>query len=237
MTGSHIDSTADSNGPVAGANSAATGSSDPDSAATGTAGGDSKGEPAESHIESEAASQFRTDGGADPETGNMDPDADSSVQEAGDSYVELTGGTYIESTIIMTTVRIVAPFVMTFGLFITLHGADSPGGGFQGGVVLASVLVMIAIAYGTAPTRDWINAPAIGGLIGGGVLLFALIGLGTLTLGGNFLEYTLYGGTTASKYGIELVELGIGATVVGVVTSIFFVLSRGFEVESGGEVE
>jgi multicomponent Na+:H+ antiporter subunit B len=137
----------------------------------------------------------------------------------------------------MTTVRLVAPFVMTFGLFVTLHGADSPGGGFQGGVVLASVLIMIAFAYGTAPTRDWINASAIAGLIGGGVVLFAVIGIGALVFGGNFLEYLAYGGATTSKYAIELVELGIGATVVGIVTSIFFLLSRGFDVtvEEGGE--
>ena len=169
----------------------------------------------------------------DPEPESV-PEPDE-TDAASDDYVERTRGTYIESTIIMTTVRVVAPFVMTFGLFVTLHGADSPGGGFQGGVVLASVLVMIAFAYGTAPTRDWINRDALGGLIGGGVLLFAAIGLGTLALGGNFLQYVLYGGQTASKYGIELVELGIGATVVGIVTSIFFVLSRGFEfaVEEG----
>lgn len=226
MTGPHTESMADSSGTAAAESDAA-------GVAKG-AGSDAAG----------VDSRLRTDGGTDSDASGGDhdagddvPDADASVREAGDSYVDLTGGTYIESTIIMTTVRVVAPFVMTFGLFVTLHGADSPGGGFQGGVVLASVLVMIAIAYGTAPTRDWISAPSIGGLIGGGVLVFALVGLGTLALGGEFLEYVLYGGTTASKYGIELVELGIGATVVGVVTSIFFVLSRGFELEDGGEAE
>lgn len=184
--------------------------------------------------------RIRPDGGReDSETAHGSNAGGTTAEspDVGDRYTAQTGGTYIESTIIMTTVRVVAPFVMTFGLFVTLHGADSPGGGFQGGVVLASVLVMIAFAYGTAPTRDWIKPAAIGGLIGGGVLLFAVIGLGTLALGGNFLEYVLYGGKTASKYGIELVELGIGATVVGVVTSIFFVLSRGFEaaVDEGGD--
>lgn len=229
MTGPHTESTADENGIVAG-NSPAGEADGSDAASPGATGRDAA---------SEADDRLRADGGVDREADAADdaPDANGSAQEAGDSYVERTGGAYIESTIIMTTVRVVAPFVMTFGLFVTLHGADSPGGGFQGGVVLASVLVMIAIAYGTAPTRDWISAPAIGGLIGGGVLLFALIGLGTLALGGNFLEYVLYGGATASKYGIELVELGIGATVVGIVTSIFFVLSRGFDLENGGEAE
>ena len=42
-------------------------------------------------------------------------------------------GVYTESTVIMTTVRLVAPFVFTYGLFIMFHGADTAGGGFQGG--------------------------------------------------------------------------------------------------------
>ncbi|MFW5896225.1 MAG: MnhB domain-containing protein [archaeon] len=191
----------------------------------------------ETHAENDDG---RSGAGNSPSTGDEQSSGEQST--AGDTYVEQTGGTYIESTIIMTTVRVVAPFVMTFGLFVTLHGADSPGGGFQGGVVLAAVLVMIAFAYGTVPTREWIDPNAIAGMIGGGVLLFALIGLGSLALEASFLEYLAYGDTTASKYGIELVELGIGATVVGVVTSIFFVLSRGFqpvdgEAEQGGEAE
>lgn len=139
--------------------------------------------------------------------------------------------TYVESTIIMTTVRVVAPFVMTFGLFISLHGADSPGGGFQGGIILASMLIMVAFSFGVAPTRDWIDPRVIAGLIAGGGLLFAAIGVGTLALGGSFLEYWVYGGKYASKYAIELVELGIAATVVGIITSIFFLLERGWELQ------
>lgn len=191
---------------------------------------------------------LRCDGGRDDESvdAGFDSDAESASEPESDSVSSAAANrsrelddTYIESTIIMATVRVVAPFVMTFGLFVTLHGADSPGGGFQGGVVLASVLIMIAFAYGTAPTRDWIDPNAIGALIGGGVLLFAAIGLGALALGGNFLEYLAYGGSTTSKYAIELVELGIGMTVVGIVTSIFFILSRGFDVavEEGGDSE
>lgn len=148
--------------------------------------------------------------------------------------------TYVESTIIMTTVRVIAPFVMTFGLFVTLHGADSPGGGFQGGVILASVVVMLAFAFGAGPTREWVSSRLVRGLVASGVAAFVLTGLGSLALGEAFLQYTAYGPVKiASKYGIEFVELGIGATVVGVVTSVFFLLERGWLVpsEEGGEPE
>ncbi|MFD1597634.1 MnhB domain-containing protein [Halobellus rarus] len=151
-------------------------------------------------------------------------------------------GTYVESTIIMTTVRIVVPFVFTFGLFVMFHGAESAGGGFQGGVIVASAVLLLAFAFGIEPTRGWLEGPLIriGIAIGGAT--FASVGLGALVANGAFLEYAAYGfGTDGVKYGIELVELAIGAIVSGVLVSLFFSLARGdFETVSernGGDVE
>lgn len=136
---------------------------------------------------------------------------------------------YVESSVIMTTVRILAPFVLTFGLFVMFHGAESAGGGFQGGAIVAAMVYMLAFAYGIEPTGRWLSNRVIVGLAAGGVLTFAGIGLGAILLGGNFLEYVRYGGVTASKYGIELVELSIGGIVSGVLVGLFFAISRGFE--------
>ncbi|MCK4691085.1 MAG: MnhB domain-containing protein [Desulfuromonadales bacterium] len=41
-----------------------------------------------------------------------------------------------ESLIIQTAVRILVPFIQLFGLYVIVHGHYSPGGGFQGGVIL-----------------------------------------------------------------------------------------------------
>ena len=118
---------------------------------------------------------------------------------------------YVESSVIMTTVRILAPFVFTFGLFVMFHGTSSSGGGFQGGAIVSAMIIMLAFAYGIEPTRKWFVNTAVVGLVAGGVLLFALIGLGPMLLGGTFLEYELYNVPDATKYGIEGVELGIAA--------------------------
>jgi multicomponent Na+:H+ antiporter subunit B len=144
-----------------------------------------------------------------------------------------TGGLYVESTIIMTTVRVVAPFVFTFAFFVMFHGADSPGGGFQGGVVAGATLMMIAFAFGIESTRAWVNSTVVAALAAGGVAVFALVGLGSIVLGGSFLEYNVYPIYHASKYGIELVEFAIGGIVSGVVISLFFVVAAGFDRTAG----
>lgn len=147
---------------------------------------------------------------------------------------EAERGPYVESTIIMTTVRIIVPFVLTLGLYVMFHGADSAGGGFQGGAIAGTVILMLVFAFGIEPVRDWLDAAALVGLIASGAAVFLLVGIGSVLLGGEFLQYTAYGIHHASRYGIELVELGIGAIVAGVITGLFFALATGFEGIEGG---
>ncbi|WP_135819878.1 MnhB domain-containing protein [Halostella litorea] len=142
---------------------------------------------------------------------------------------------YVESTIIMTTVRVVAPFVLTLGLFVMFHGAESAGGGFQGGVVVGSVILMLAFAFGIEAVREWLNPAMVLGVVGLGVVTFAAIGFGSVALGGAFLEYGEYGPPGLVKYGIELVELGIGAIVTGVIVGLFFLVAGGFDANDGEE--
>lgn len=138
-------------------------------------------------------------------------------------------GPYVESTIIMTTVRVVAPFVLTLGLFVMFHGANSAGGGFQGGAIAGSVVLMLAFAFGIGPVRDWIHPGVLLGLMVAGVLTFVGVGVVTLAFGGNFLEYGVIPIYHASAYSIELIELGIGAIVVSIITGLFFAIAGGME--------
>ncbi len=46
------------------------------------------------------------------------------------------------SFLISKTLPITYPFVLLFGLYIVLNGHVTPGGGFQGGAIIASVLII-----------------------------------------------------------------------------------------------
>jgi multicomponent Na+:H+ antiporter subunit B len=50
-----------------------------------------------------------------------------------------------ESQILMTVSRILYPFLLMFGLYIIVHGHLSPGGGFQGGTILATAALITYI--------------------------------------------------------------------------------------------
>jgi multicomponent Na+:H+ antiporter subunit B len=136
---------------------------------------------------------------------------------------------YVESSIIMATVRVVSPFVFTYGLFVMFHGADSAGGGFQGGVIVATVMLMLGIAFGIDPLREWVGESALVAVVGLGVAAFLAVAAGTVALGGAFLDYSVLPIPHPSKYGIEAVELFIGVIVAGTITGLFFAIDAGKE--------
>jgi len=136
---------------------------------------------------------------------------------------------YVESPVIMTTVRIVAPFALTYGLVLTFHGADSPGGGFQGGAVIGATILMIAFAFGIEPTRDWLANRTVVLLSAGGVLVFGAVGLLPMLTGGRFLQHAVFETVgIPRKYGLEAMEIGgIAPIVAGIVVGLFFVIAAG----------
>jgi len=55
------------------------------------------------------------------------------------------------SELTATTLGVVYPFIMILGLYIIVNGHISPGGGFQGGAILAGVFT---IQYLTTDTKN-----------------------------------------------------------------------------------
>lgn len=178
-----------------------------------------------------------TDVPDEPESDTPDvsgADATGSDERPHLSEVGRQGTPYTESQVIMSTVKVVSPFVFTYGLFLTFHGGGSPGGGFQGGAIMAAVVFMIAFAFGIDATRQWLANTVVVGLAVGGTLVFAGIGLATMALGGAFLQYELLPIPKPATYGMEGVEiLGIAAIVSGVLMGLFFLLASGFDRENG----
>jgi multicomponent Na+:H+ antiporter subunit B len=168
-------------------------------------------------------------------------DDSARVADAGDAPERTGGGSvsrpaderqpYVESTIIMTTVRVIAPFVLTLGAFVMLHGASSAGGGFQGGVIAATTVVMLGFAFGIESIAAHLRNEQLALLVLLGVGTFLVVGFGGYFVGGNFLQVSGYETVfhDGSKYSIELVEVGIGVVVAGVITGLFFLLGAGVD--------
>ncbi|MFL5288961.1 MAG: MnhB domain-containing protein [Rhodopila sp.] len=87
--------------------------------------------------------------------------------------------------------RLIGPFAMVFGLYVVLHATVTPGGGFQGGVIITSGLLLLFLNDGYRSWRRIIRSPMLDALEGGGALLFALAGLAPMFLGAAYLQNIL----------------------------------------------
>ena len=87
------------------------------------------------------------------------------------------------SKIVKTMTSVAFPFVMIYGLYIIIHGHLTPGGGFQGGAVVASACAMILVAFGSVWTMKKIKENQLSILESIGALSFIVLAfLGLVTL-------------------------------------------------------
>ena len=87
------------------------------------------------------------------------------------------------SKIVRTVTNIIYPFILIFGLYIIMHGHLTPGGGFQGGAVIASGFALLAIAYGAVKIKDKLKTTHLSITECSGLLAFiglAFLGMGTV---------------------------------------------------------
>jgi multicomponent Na+:H+ antiporter subunit B len=82
------------------------------------------------------------------------------------------------SRIVKTVTNVAFPIVMIYGLYVIAHGHLTPGGGFQGGAVVASGLAMLLVAYGSIWTMGKVKEKQLSVLESIGA--FGFIGLAFL---------------------------------------------------------
>jgi len=129
--------------------------------------------------------------------------------------------------IIKTVCRILVPFIQLFALYVIAHGHHSPGGGFQGGVILGASIILIAISFNMRTAIDRISEKIDNLLMATGVFIYAGTGALCVILGARFLDYAnlsvvlFVDRIMARSHGIFGVEIGVGVTVMAVMISIY----------------
>ena len=90
-------------------------------------------------------------------------------------------------TIIVKTVsRWVKVLIFLFGIYIIIFGHLTPGGGFAGGVILASSYVLLMLAYGREFAEENLPLSAASKIDCVGAFGFAMIAILGWVFGGSF---------------------------------------------------
>jgi multicomponent Na+:H+ antiporter subunit B len=104
--------------------------------------------------------------------------------------------------------RISAPLIMLFAIYISLHAMTTPGGGFQGGAIAASAMLLLFLGEGYPGWRAVMRSPILVAFEGLGATSFALCGFAGMALGLPFLFNFLPLGTYKNVWsgGLMLIE-------------------------------
>ncbi len=132
------------------------------------------------------------------------------------------------SLLLSMAARYLMPLMLIFSVFLLIRGHNEVGGGFVGGLVAASALILYGIALSPSALRQLLPVePRL--LVGAGLLLALLSGLIALTAGQPFMtglwiktEIPVIG-----KVGTPLLfDTGVYLVVIGVVTWILLTLAE-----------
>lgn len=84
------------------------------------------------------------------------------------------------------------PFAVVFGLYVILFGTVSPGGGFQGGVIVASAVLLLYLGYGYKTTTDTVPMEVLRVNEAVGASFYVILGVIGIILGCNFATNVFY---------------------------------------------
>lgn len=141
-----------------------------------------------------------------------------------EQYRESGGGRVLDATVL--TGWVMLPVGLIVGLDVIAHGHLTPGGGFQGGIVLGTAIHLMYVAgryeilQRVRPLRpfEWGEAFGTGA--------YACVGIAGILVAGAFLDNFLSYGSFGTLFSSGTVELLNGAVGVEVASGIIIVISR-----------
>lgn len=141
--------------------------------------------------------------------------------------------------IVGTTCRIVVPVIQLFALYVIAHGHHSPGGGFQGGVILGASFIIIALSDCLNAALRRFSEKSYITIAVTGIVIYAAFGVVAQLLGANFLDYGSLdpilpeGPEMARSHSMLGVEIGVAFTVTAIMFAIYANLATRGELRNG----
>jgi multicomponent Na+:H+ antiporter subunit B len=151
------------------------------------------------------------------------------------------------SKIVRTISNQLIVLILIFGLYVILHGHVTPGGGFQGGAVVATGAAMVIVAFGGSHVQKWLKERHLSIVESSGALIFIGLAFGGLAAGiffYNFLVHTpIFGRVPPSGSNpgdiwtggvVALMNFGVGLKVIAGLSAVVLAMALA---SSGEEVE
>ena len=118
----------------------------------------------------------------------------------------------------------ILPIGIVYMFYIILHGHLSPGGGFQGGVLMAGIVILLYLGHGFEATVDALSYHALHKSEGLASVVYVALGLLGIAVGAQFAENVIYthgaAGQLYSSGTIFWMNVTVGVKVITGIGSI-----------------
>jgi multicomponent Na+:H+ antiporter subunit B len=125
------------------------------------------------------------------------------------------------SKIVTSGSKLLFPAIVLLGAYVFIHGHLSPGGGFQGGVIIATGFLLMLLAYENFSVGHT-GLSIVESLAG---ITFAGVGLWGMLIGGTFLENFLPTGVLNDLFSggvIPIIYIAVGFKVAAELTGVIY---------------
>ena len=150
----------------------------------------------------------------------------SGHEQSGAKQAQLEDALPVSDTL-RVSMQAMAAAMLVFGVYIAVHGQLTPGGGFQGGVILATVPLIVYLSGNLNTFEAIVSNPLTKLTECGGAGGYGVIGLIALLAGAHFLTNFLPLGKTGDIFSSGTIAV-ISITVGVEVTGGFVVLMRSY---------
>ncbi len=136
----------------------------------------------------------------------------------------------INDVILRTVVKGIVFIVFTLGIYLFFAGHNAPGGGFIGGLVLGSGVILLYITFDIETVHrgmpfDFKLVAALGVLLATGTAIGSIVfNVPFLTQADNYFHLPLLGETHLTT--VTIFEAGVALTVVGTLVTIILSISE-----------
>ncbi len=141
------------------------------------------------------------------------------------------------TVIVQTIAALLFPLALIFSFYVIMHGHLTPGGGFQGGAIGASAVVLLIVAYGVKHVEEKMSEGGFSVFESLGGLIFVVVAIFGLFLATSFLANFLvnepifgkipgWGESPLNSGGIlPILNIAVGMKVIGGLSAVVLILA------------
>ena len=135
-----------------------------------------------------------------------------------------------QDIILMQVSRYIAPMIAVFGIYVVINGHISPGGGFSGGAILGSAMILYAFSFGTIEAQRVLSYDNCRRIMSCALIFYSLLKGCSIYMGANGLHSVIPLGTPGAIFSAGLIlplNIAVGLIVACTMYILCILFSKG----------